>query len=280
MNKTAGLFTLLMMFQLPGCASNPNLNYLYTQDQRQAIARSVDQCLDLMENHRANDHSTLPANIRLLSWNVKKGKSKNWEEDFSRLSKLSNLIFTQEAFLTDTTMDGTDSASFVSLSPGYVRGQAVTGVATYSSVKPLVECHLASTEPVLRSHKATSITLFDVPSASEQLLVANVHAINFSLGLGEFTRQMQKIETIVARHDGPVIFGGDFNTWRAKRVERVTNMARRLQLTPVEFEQDDRSIFLGHVVDHIYLRGLSVKSSRVERTLSSDHNPLIVELQL
>ena len=280
MRRTLGWFALLAIFLLPGCASTPNFDFLYADEAGQTIARNVDQCLELIGNRSESHNSALPTEIRLLSWNVEKGNHEAWEAEFSRLSELRNLILTQEALLTDNTMSGTSDASFVSLSPGYVREGTVTGVATYSSAEPLVECHLASTEPILRTLKATGIALYDVASNSEDLLVANVHAINFSLGLGEFTRQIQKIEMIVDQHDGPVILGGDFNTWRPKRFERVAEMAHRTQLRAVEFDEDYRTLFLGHVVDYIFVRDLTVKTSRVERTESSDHNALIVEFEL
>ena len=51
-------------------------------------------------------------------------------------------------------------------------------------------------------------------------------------------------------------------------------------LLAVEFAPDLRTTAFGRALDHIYVRGLSPAEARVVPVSSSDHNPLLVRLQI
>jgi endonuclease/exonuclease/phosphatase (EEP) superfamily protein YafD len=55
-------------------------------------------------------------------------------------------------------------------------------------------------------------------------------------------------------------------------------MAAELELTAVEFSEDNRTRFLGSPLDHIYVRGLTASNRDSSVVTSSDHNPLTVTL--
>lgn len=44
-------------------------------------------------------------------------------------------------------------------------------------------------------------------------MVINIHAINFSIGVEVYGKQLDAIGEQVKRHAGPVIMAGDFNAW-------------------------------------------------------------------
>ena len=111
------------------------------------------------------------------------------------------------------------------------------------------------------------------------MAVVNVHALNFTLGVSDFARQIAKIESVLADHDGPVILAGDFNTWRARRFEIVQALSESLGLKELSFEEDNRVKSFGWVVDRIYLRGLIAVEAKIDIVDSSDHNPMSVTLQ-
>lgn len=216
--------------------------------------------------------------IRVVSWNMQKKSIPNWRADYSRLTDGRDLILIQEASLRVDTVGDLPAAPHWSFAPGYRTGDSITGVLTLSSSQPLARCSFTNTEPLLRTPKATSITQFALEGRDETLLVVNVHAVNFSLGLGTYKRQFAQISDVLEGHTGPIIMSGDLNTWRAGRTQTVEDMAAKLELTAVEFNDDNRTRFLGSPLDHIYVRGLSPSHSDASVVTSSDHNPLTVTL--
>ena len=43
------------------------------------------------------------------------------------------------------------------------------------------------------------------------LMVVNIHAVNFSLGVDVYSKQLLPIGDQIAHHSGPIIMAGDFN---------------------------------------------------------------------
>ncbi|MEQ9561307.1 MAG: hypothetical protein RLN69_02210, partial [Woeseiaceae bacterium] len=117
-------------------------------------------------------------------------------------------------------------------------------------------------------------------ATDETLLVVNIHAVNFSMGLGAFQGQFDQVRDVLETHDGPIILSGDFNTWRKKRTEFVDTLALDLGLVALEFPEDHRVTRFGRHLDHIYVRGLSSIESTTAVVDSSDHNPMSVTLRM
>lgn len=220
------------------------------------------------------------SNIRLLSWNVQKNKRTAWRRDFESLTSDRDLVLVQEASLREDSIDAIDSSRYWSFAPGYASTGAVSGVLTMSRSKPISQCSFVNYEPLLRTPKATSITRYGLTSTEETLVVVNIHAVNFSMGLGAFERQFEQVQSVLEAHEGPIIFSGDFNTWRTKRIAIVAGLAESLGLTALEFSEDRRKKIFGNYLDHVYVRGLSALDSSTELVNSSDHNPMSVTLRL
>jgi endonuclease/exonuclease/phosphatase (EEP) superfamily protein YafD len=244
-----------------------------------AESREVESCRVLFDAVPAASATGLNTDeIRVVSWNMQKKSIPNWRADYSRLTEGRDLILIQEASLRVDTVGDLPAAPHWSFAPGYRTGDSITGVLTLSSSQPLARCSFVNVEPLLRTPKATSITQFALEGRDETLLVVNVHAVNFSLGLGAYKRQFAQIANVLEGHQGPIILSGDLNTWRAGRTKTIEAMAEELELTAVEFSEDNRTRFLGSPLDHIYVRGLSATSSNSSVVTSSDHNPLTVTL--
>ena len=133
-------------------------------------------------------------------------------------------------------------------------GEQISGVLTMSTVDPITQCSFVSTEPFLRTPKATNITQFGLEGREETLVVVNMHAVNFSFGLKSFRRQFDEVRQTLSRHEGPVILSGDLNTWRQGRLAVVTELAADLGLVEV--------------------RGLKPLGSTTLVVSTSDHNPM------
>lgn len=241
----------------------------------------VDACRESLREARPTPAAGLDAsNIRLVSWNAKKTSEPSWEVEFASLVSDRDLILIQEASLREDTINAMQAAPHWSFAPGYrTRGQ-VTGVLTLSSMRPLTQCSFVTMEPLLRTPKATSITQYGLASSDQTLIVVNLHAVNFSLGLGVFERQFARIGEVLADHEGPIILSGDFNTWRPGRMRVVEALAERLALEPLSFDEDHRVRVLGQALDHIFVRGLSAVVSETPVVDTSDHNPITVTLRM
>ncbi|GMG86747.1 endonuclease/exonuclease/phosphatase family protein [Biformimicrobium ophioploci] len=218
-----------------------------------------------------------PTAIRLVNWNILKGNRDGWREDLHRFAEKADLVLLQEAthhMLKNAALPN-HSAAF---SQGYVDGELKTGVLTYSRARVAEHCSLSALEPWLNTPKAVSITEHPLKDLEHTLMVVNIHSINFAFGLKEYLAQLAPIVEMVAKHDGPVIVAGDFNTWSAARSRELNKLAARLSLKPVEFGQDQRIRILGKALDHIYVRGLKATAAHTWDTESSDHNPMRVDL--
>jgi endonuclease/exonuclease/phosphatase (EEP) superfamily protein YafD len=155
-----------------------------------------------------------------------------------------------------------------------------TGVLTASRIAPSFTCAFREKEPISRIPKSVLISRYPMSGTARELLVANIHAINFSTHNSAFQRQADRLESILEVHPGPLIVAGDFNTWNTNRKLRVNAMVKRLGLNTVQFDEDRRSRIFGRNVDHVYYRGLETTHATTPIVSSSDHNPLMVVFKL
>ena len=212
----------------------------------------------------------------MLNWNVEKAQHPDLVSEFAAFAKKSDLIFLQEAVPLKKTQTVIEQSLFEAFVPGYVQNEIETGVLTLSRAPHLVHCHLLATEPWLRTPKATSVTLYPLADSGATLLTVNLHAVNFSFGVEAYRGQLNQAAALIRSHKGPVIFGGDLNTWSNKRQGVVDSLADELGLIPVPFSPDHRTTQFGKPLDHLYVRGLAWHSTETQAVSTSDHNPLLV----
>jgi endonuclease/exonuclease/phosphatase (EEP) superfamily protein YafD len=211
------------------------------------------------------------------TWNIHKGKAEGWGEDFQKICRSTDILILQEAYLSDNFKRLLQQEDLQwDLAAAYAYQKIEAGVLTASKIAPSLTCSLMDKEPITRVPKSILITRYPISGKHGELLVANIHAINFTMGYAAFQRQYDRLENVLATHKGPMIVSGDFNTWSSGRMSRVNAMAKRLNLSPVPFNRDQKSKFFGQYVDHIYYRGLEIKSAKTLNVTTSDHNPLMV----
>ena len=215
-------------------------------------------------------------NIRVLNWNTQKGAQSGMHDDLARFGNQADLILLQEAavHLTQKTRLEQDMQ--------WVFGQGYqdTGVMTVSRVVPLSFCSLSAWEPWLRSPKVTNITSYGLSDTDDDLLVINLHLINFTLGVKAFRSQLLQATNIIEQHAGPVIISGDFNTWSRGRSALVNDALTRLGMRAIVFDHDQRTRYFGRPVDHLYMRGIQPVEATSHAVSSSDHNPFTVVLEV
>lgn len=231
---------------------------------------------------RSNDVDSIAAiggrEIRLLVWNVHKGSSDQWAGDFKTMSSDSDLILLQEAHLHQGFAAGLVDMRRWDLVEAWQYGGAPTGVLTASKAAPVKVRALERREPLLRTDKSALLTEYRLDGTEQTLLVANIHAINFTPDTRAFREQLNAVAELVNEHEGPVIFSGDLNTWREGRRAIVEAIARSLGLSEVGFD-GPRKRFGRFPLDHVYYRNLDLLTADVPAVGSSDHNPLRVRFR-
>nr|WP_092518779.1 endonuclease/exonuclease/phosphatase family protein [Xenorhabdus japonica] len=218
--------------------------------------------------------------LSIAIWNIYKQQRPLWQSVLTSLIEKSDLILLQEAQTTPALLEFIAASGLVADQvPAFAIPQHPSGVMTLASSSPIYCCPLREKEPILRLSKSSLITVYPLPD-KRQLMVINVHAINFSLGIDVYSRQLNNIGIHISLHNGPVIFAGDFNAWSRQRLKILERFARRMQLKEVHFNDDHRTIVFGKPLDFIFYRELKVLSAEVVMTGASDHNPLMVNFSL
>ena len=222
-----------------------------------------------------------PADISLLNWNIYKGKRDNWAIDFKRYSYKHDVVTVQEAHLGDDLESLLDTEHrHWTLNAAFNYQDQSTGVLTASNVRPVYACGQRALEPLIRTPKTSLVSYYPVAGMSEYLLVANIHGINFTLGVDAYNKQIEQLYDILRHHQGPVVLAGDFNTWSEKRMRIVERLARRLSLTSLDYTNHNRTSVFGMALDHVFYRGLEPLEHDTWHVTSSDHNPTRVRFRV
>lgn len=238
-----------------------------------------DSCIQRLESSQQQtypSHYVLPGKVSLISWNIYKAQHQNLASDLAHLNSSADIVLLQEALLNK---DLVGLKPFWRFAPGYKSGDQQSGVLTLSRWPATVHCHFVHQEPWLRTPKATNVVEY-VMNDGQRLLAINLHAINFSLGLTDYRRQLDDAITIIEHHKGPVVFAGDLNSWSLRRGDLLDERLKSVGLEAASFSQDNRTRFWGRPLDYVWVRGININSAEVPISTSSDHNPLLVSFDL
>jgi endonuclease/exonuclease/phosphatase (EEP) superfamily protein YafD len=130
------------------------------------------------------------------------------------------------------------------------------------------------TEPVLQTQKLLLANTYPLKNCDKTLLVLNMHAINF-VGVKKYIDQLDQLDAVLASHPGPVILGGDFNTWNPGRLMHFNNVADKAGLVEAAMQRPKKLSHLNQHLDHLFYRGLTLRSVESLRYVtSSDHAPI------
>lgn len=272
-----------------GCASlsiPPGTEVIHHRPEK-AHAFTIDairQCIE--QNCRrvrflAAPQELDPDRISILNWNIYKSRRENWTADFHEFSRGQDIVIIQEAMLHANLTDSLKSQRFNwDLSTGFEYKNVATGVLTASHVKAASQSGLRMTEPLLRLPKATLISRYDLRGTPKQLLVANIHGINFTLGRKAYRAQIRALQVVLEQHEGPIIVAGDFNSWSDQRQRIISQMTDRLSLQSLHYENHKRTRIFGREIDHVFYRGLEPLKIETRDVTSSDHKPILVTFRM
>ena len=219
--------------------------------------------------------------IRVLSWNIHKQGDAGWDRDLPELAAPSDVVLLQEAALQPQLRRILDASGLHwVMASSFLYETEEFGVLTATRVVPIANCTLRATEPLIRIPKSSVISWLRIAGTRDTLAIVNVHAINFDLALYAYRAQLDAVADALARHRGPIVFGGDFNTWSDARDAILHDTAARLGLTELVLQTDRRALFFGRHLDHVFTRGLELTDFGATTVTSSDHNPLTATLRL
>ena len=161
--------------------------------------------------------------LRVLCWNIHKAKHAGCQTDLSRHAAENDLLLLQEAVLSAPMREvlEREGCSWL-MANAFAVGGMERGVLVAARARPVGGRALRAYEPLFPIPKSAIVTHFRLAGRSELLAVANLHGINFSLGLGWLREQLDAVAVELMHHKGPMIFGGDFNTWSRRRQEVVS----------------------------------------------------------
>lgn len=221
----------------------------------------------------------LPNSFKMLVWNVQKGQGGGrWVSDLQNLVFKHDVIALQEANLDSFSHKVWSSFRDLQwiFATSFRHQNYQTGVMTGSLYEPKGSYFLRSPgrEPVLNTPKMTLFTTYQLEKTRDFLVVANVHALNFKMNT-DFKKQLDFVMETLAKHHGPILLVGDFNTWNQERLNHLYKHAKALKMQQVRFKNDRRRL----VFDHVFSRGATVSEAEVRYDIqSSDHYPLSMNL--
>jgi endonuclease/exonuclease/phosphatase (EEP) superfamily protein YafD len=270
------------LLALAGCVTVPERQHALVLQSDGTVAQHPMGCGDPQPQAPARTAALDPHAIRLATWNLHKESDPGWQTDLTRLIGESDVVLLQEAGVSPQLRGVVEDQGFSwLLSSAFEYRGYEYGVLTATRVPPASACTLRAYEPLLRIPKAALITHYRLAGREATLAVVNLHAINFTLGTGAYHAQLEAVADALAQHRGPIVVGGDFNTWSDARAAEVRALAARLSLTPVALDVDHRTRFMGgHVFDFVYARGVNVLAASAWSVTSSDHNPVLVDFRV
>ncbi|NUF27123.1 Uncharacterized conserved protein YafD, endonuclease/exonuclease/phosphatase (EEP) superfamily [Gilliamella bombicola] len=217
----------------------------------------------------------------ILVWNIFKQKRSDCIDILQQYADKAKLILLQEAQTTPPLLNFISQYNKIADHvPAYCFNDIYAGVMTISDSLPTSLFSFREKEPLIRVPKSALITIYPINHSKQQLLVANIHAVNFSIGIKIYRQQIRMLLTRIKEHNGPVILAGDFNAWSKQRVDLLYNLVRSIELKPVSFSVDIRKKFMGRPLDFVFYRGLRLDTAEIISTTTSDHNPLLVSFRL
>lgn len=239
---------------------------------------------DVMNQIGTYPNSSLPPKIDLLIWNAYKAEIEGWQEDYKKLIKNKELGLIQEYHSHRMNFFEQEQEGGFELAISFYLPfkNPATGVTTFSTASPFKSTYDRTyyREPIVNTPKVSLITHYDLENCDHQLLVINTHAINF-VSTYKWQHQMDSISKIISQHEGPLIWGGDFNTWSDKKLTSLKKLVTKMGLSLVEkYENDERHRTFGNPIDHVIYRQMRLTEAKVPKKIAtSDHAPMEVSFE-
>jgi endonuclease/exonuclease/phosphatase (EEP) superfamily protein YafD len=233
--------------------------------------------------------------LTLVTWNVAKNIENNVEIERLIADYSPDVLMIQEGLSRSCDNFGPSFRQCL-FAPSWKRTDTdiYTGVQTLSRFRLENPIHVESPgrEGFLFTPKTSLVSFMDLPDGRSLMLV-NVHMLNF-VPTRELKKNLDVVHECVRDHDGPLIIGGDFNTWSNARLKAVREFAHRLDMVEAlalnELDDVPFSWFfllkpflhdrLDASLDRWFCRGVEVVACRkLGGFFSSDHVPVLLQVR-
>jgi endonuclease/exonuclease/phosphatase (EEP) superfamily protein YafD len=282
----AGICCAVLLL-LSGCVSIPVS--LFTVEQDGYVCSVNGECLcenavlpDRYIDAAAQGQGLDPQRIVLLNWNAHKETGLQWLQQLQAMISGADLLTLQEGVLTSELRNllSDEYDGGWTLASAFTQSDVHTGVLTASRVQPDFFCSFRVAEPIIVVPKTVLISRYPLAGTTETLLVVNMHMVNFSFATKAYREQLRNAFDLITQHQGPLLIAGDFNSWSDERQLIIQHFADALGAEAVQFPVDGRTTFFGHVLDHVFYRGLEPIESVALPVTISDHNPIRVSFRV
>ncbi len=227
-----------------------------------------------------------PKSIKVLVWNIKKGQEKGLDVDLPKFGLDRDLVLLSEGYGKPEVVKIFNSfKGFVwdfGISFLYKKDHNYpTGTLIGSKVEAseISVTHSPDLEPIILTPKAFTMGKYPIKGQKKELLAISVHGINLA-DHEAFVRHMDQALHEIDRHDGPVVFAGDFNTRTKKRIDHIFQETTKRGFQSVDFVNGNKRSkgVTPYYLDWAFIRGLKVKNPKVTTVKSSDHMPMQLEV--
>jgi endonuclease/exonuclease/phosphatase (EEP) superfamily protein YafD len=274
--------SFLWLLAIPMLAACVSIDSMQVVSNAHAASNDNQSCeVPLKKEQLIDSHGLDPEKITFLSWNIYKGNGEGWQGDLAEFAKNHDLMAIQEATLDQefTGLLESNDFNWIMNSAFQING-TTAGVMTVAHLNAIYSCGMKVREPIIRLPKSTLVSYYEIAGSDEKLLVANIHGINFTLGISVYREQLEQLYDAVKDHYGPMIIAGDFNSWSDDRMLEVNQLVKRLSLSQIEYPINNKTHVFGMAIDHVFYRQLEPVSNHVWQVSSSDHNPISVSFRL
>ncbi len=230
--------------------------------------------------------NSLGPSIDVLVWNIFKARRANWAADFKALAFDKDLVLLQEAVLnapSDVLFEQNSGLQWIMARSFRHRKTAIEhGIKTGCTALACDRKFYLSehSEPLSHTQKLLLSTQYPLAGTADRLLVINMHAINF-VGDKKYVDQLSQLSVAMDGHTGPMILAGDFNTWSATRLQAFRSVADKAGLLEAQMTRQCRLAHLNQHLDHVFYRGLTLRSiDSLAHVRSSDHAPIVARFEL
>jgi len=272
---------LLASLALSACVNVASKNQSLSNSS--AVSTALQSCDAVAEVSAPaeNTRALNPDNIAFLNWNIYKGNDEGWQHDLSAFSENHDVMTIQEATLSEdmTSLLKAHDFNWTMNTAFYLDGTAA-GVMNVASAGAIHSCGFKVNEPLIWIPKSALVSYYPIDGSDEKLLVANIHGINFTLGVSDYRAQLGKLYDAVKHHNGPMIVAGDFNSWSDARMAVVDELVKKLKLSALAYAVNNKTHLFGNAIDHVFYRQLEPLRHHVTQVSSSDHNPISVNFRL
>lgn len=239
----------------------------------------------VLKNNARQSSISLDQEIKFLIWNIFKGAKDNFYKVFLDVARDQDFILMQEAYydIPFEVMLGEFFHYEFSMSQSFFRDEIGTGVALLSRYQSedIKWVRSKAREPFIRTPKMFQLNKINIQGSKQKLLIVNIHGINFVKN-SDFYSQVNQLKLAMDNHNGPIILGGDFNTWNNRRLNFLKKMTSTINLKQVVFENAKvLKKFMGSTLDHVFTRGLNLIKARADRLKdASDHSAMLLKLKI